>query len=348
MMGRPRLDPTKPLVPPLRIPSLEEAEHAYTINGYNLISDTFTLPTPAQRTAMATAICGDAVFGSDEPTRLLEDTVAALAGKEASIFLPSGTLSNQLAVHAHISRIGGPSSILCDCRSHIYCHETGGLAYHSRCMTQAIMPKNGHHLCLEDVAAGAVLNEDQHAAPTRVVSLENTLNGTIMPQGEIVRISEWVHTHGLALHLDGARIWNVAAETSTPLDVLCAPFDTVSMCLSKGMGAPVGTVLVGRASLIRRVHTFRKLFGGGMRQTGVLANAALVSLHDIFPKLRATHELARRCAAMMQAHSIPLTVPTETNMVWIDPAAASISPAAFAERAKALTPSIHLLPSRLI
>lgn len=341
-------DVTRPIIAPFQHPTAEEDAATYAQIGYNLYSDTVTLPTQAMRTAMAEAQCGDDVHLEHPTTTLFQDLIAKVTGKEAALFLPSGTLSNQLALHAHLTRAGGPASVLCDKRAHVYAYETGGIAYHSRAATQTVAPSNAHHLTLEDIQAHAVLDEDQHYAPTRVIELENTLSGTIFPQDEIVRISDWAHDAGLIMHLDGARLWNVAAETGLALDELCRPFDTVSLCLSKGIGAPIGSILVGPADLLRRVRTFRKLFGAGMRQTAVLTSAAHVAVHDVFPKLRGTHDLARRCAAMLAERGIPLLLPTETNMVWFDVGAAGYDPEELVRRAAALDPPITMHPPRLV
>ena len=344
----PGVDVARPLIPPLRTPTKAENDAVYARTGYNLSSDTVTLPTEAMRTAMAQAVCTDEVHEDHPPTIAFQELIAQLTGKEAALFLPTGTLSNQLALHAHLMRAGGPASVLCDHRAHVYRNETGGIAYHSRGATQPVVPSNAHHLTLEDIEAHAELRDDQHHAPTRVLSLENTLGGTVFPQEEMVRIGAWARAHALSMHLDGARLWNAAAETGRPLHELCAPFDTVSLCLSKGLGAPVGSVLVGPAVLIRRVRTLRKLFGSGMRQAGVLKAAAHVSVHDTFPRLRATHDMARRCARMLAERGIPLTLPCETNMVWFDAAAAGYDPAELVQRAAALDPPITLSGPRLV
>ncbi|WFD29208.1 hypothetical protein MSPP1_000214 [Malassezia sp. CBS 17886] len=300
------------------------------------------------RAAMACAVTGDDVGGADPMTAAFQQTIAELTGKEAALFVPSGTQSNQLALLAHVSQTGLPTSIVCDARAHVLCHETGGLSFHARATPLALVPRNGHHLTLEDVAARAVLEVDQHYATTRVVSLENTIEGLVHPQDEIVRIGDWAHGNGLAMHLDGARLWNVAAALRTPLDELCAPFDTVSLCLSKGLGAPVGSVLVGPRALMDRVFLFRKLFGGGMRQSGVLAAAAHTALHDTFPKLRGTHAMAQRVAAGLAVRGIRTSVPTETNMVWWDPSSAGLDADALVRRAAQQTPAMAISPSRLV
>lgn len=155
------------------------------------------------------------------------------------MFVVSGTLSNQLALRTHLQQ--PPYSVLCDARAHIHRYEAGGVAFHSGAAVLPITPSNGHHLTLEaDVLPNLVLGDDVHSAPTRVISLENTLNGLIFPQTEIRKIANEARKHDVRMHLDGARLWNVAQETGTSIRELCEPFDTVSLCLSKGLGAPIG------------------------------------------------------------------------------------------------------------
>ncbi|WFC98643.1 low-specificity L-threonine aldolase [Malassezia yamatoensis] len=336
------------IIPPWKLPTAEEDRIAYRNVGYNLYSDTVTLPTEPMRQAMARAVCADEVYEHHTPTIEFQQMIADLTGKEAALFMPSGTLSNQLALHLHLLRVGGPASVVCDDRTHVYQNESGGLSYHSRAAAQTIMPSNGHHLTLEEVQKRAILSEDQHYAPTRVISLENTLSGTIFPQDEIVKISEWAHEHSLKMHLDGARLWNVAAETGDSIKELCAPFDTVSLCLSKGLGAPVGSILVGPKEMMERARKFRKLFGSGMRQIGGLVAAAHLSVHDTFPQLRRSHDLAHRCAEMLASRDIPLTVPCETSMVCFDAAAAGYDAAELEIRAAKLEPPIILSYPRLV
>ena len=342
------VDVTKPLIPPLRTPTAADNDEAYGKLAYDLYSDTVTLPTEEMRKAMAEAVCADEVHQVHPPTVLFQEQIAQLTGKEAALFMPSGTLSNQLALHLHILQACGPASVLCDQRAHVYQYETGGMAYHSRAATQTVAPQNGHHLTLEDVQEHAIVEENQHYALTRVISLENTLSGLVFPQDEIVRISAWAREHGLAMHLDGARLWNAAAETGLPLSELCAPFDTVSLWLSKGLGAPIGSILVGPRAMIDRARKFRKLFGAGMRQLGVLTAAAHVAVHDTFPQLRRTHDLARRCARMLAARGVPLTVPCETNMVWFDAAVAGYDPDEISRRAEALDPPMTIRCPRMV
>ncbi|WFD33860.1 low-specificity L-threonine aldolase [Malassezia cuniculi] len=263
--------------------------------------------------AMANALCGDDVYDADEPTKTLQSEVARLAGKEAGLFMPTGTLSNQLALFLHVNE--HPASVLCDKRAHILRYETGAISFHTRATPIGVMPSNGHHMTVKDVADHILLDRDIYTPTTRVVALENTLDGTIFPQDEILRIAAFVKEHAVAFHLDGARLWNAAVATGTDLATLSEPFDSVSLCLSKGLGAPVGSVLVGSHEFIERAKIVRKMFGAGMRQTGVLAAAAHVAIHDNYPLLARTHRLAKKTAELLQQRGVTITVPVETNAV---------------------------------
>lgn len=282
----------------------------------DLRSDTLTVPSDAVMCAMLAATRGDDVYGDDGTTAEVEAQLAALAGKEAALFCTSGTASNQLAVRAHLTQ--PPYSLLCDARAHVFVHEAGGAAMISGAHTVPVVPaaNGGHHLTLEDIAAHIAPDDgDVHTAPTQLVCLENTLNGTIMPQDEIVRIAHYVHAHGLKLHLDGARLWNVAAATGHSVAALCAPFDSVNLCLSKGLGAPIGSILAGPHAFIARARHLRKALGGGMRQTGALAAAAREALQSNFHRLPLTHALARSAQTLLTDLGVHIAVPAETNMV---------------------------------
>src|SRR5437763_6808574 len=242
----------------------------------DLRSDTVTRPTPAMRAAMNTAPVGDDVFGDDPTVSRLEEVVAERLGKEAAVFVPSGTMSNQIAVKTH-TRPG--DELLCDANCHIYCYEAGGPAVLSGVTCRTIDGDFGilDLSQLED----KIRPDDQHCVRTRLVCLENTHNrggGRVYPIEKIEAISQWARRHGLAMHLDGARLWNAIVATGIPAREWARHFDTVSVCFSKGLGAPVGSALVGPRDLMHRARRVRKLYGGGMRQVGVLAAAALYAL----------------------------------------------------------------------
>ncbi|EJF66504.1 pyridoxal phosphate-dependent transferase [Dichomitus squalens] len=311
----------------------------------SFISDTITVPTPEMYLYAARASLGDDVY--HEPSTLaLEAHMAKVTGKEAALFMPSGTMSNQIALRTHLQQ--PPYAVLCDHRSHIVRYEAGGLAFHSGAHAQMVIPSNGHHLTLEDVQEHVVLGDEIHSAPTAIISLENTLNGTIFPQDEIVRIAEFAHANGLRTHLDGARIWHVAAETGTPLSELLAPFDSVSLCFSKGLGAPIGSCLVGPEAFIKKARWFRKLFGGGMRQTGLMAASAAYALTHNFPLLPAVHQLTRKLESGLEEIGVEITSGAETCMVFYDPSPVGVTYAEIVERASQLSDPLAVGGSRLV
>ncbi|SPC66291.1 related to GLY1 - L-threonine aldolase, low-specific [Ustilago sp. UG-2017b] len=310
-------------------------------------SDTITAPTESMIRAMAEASRGDDVYGEDETTNSFQAEIAALTGKESAIFVPSGTLSNQLALRTHLHQ--PPHTVLCDTRSHIHRYEAGGIAFHCGASTEIVAPSNGHHLrWQEDIKPNLNLSDDIHFSPTRIISLENTLNGTIFPQDEIVKISSEARKLGLIMHLDGARIWNVAAETSLSLKELCDPFDTVSLCLSKGLGAPIGSILVGPAQFIKKARHFRKLYGAGVRQVGPLVAAARVGVVENYPKLQGTHQLARYAGRELEKLGVRLTAPVETSMVFMDTSSIDISISELVSRAASLPSPIKLGGGRMV
>ncbi|TIA91244.1 hypothetical protein E3P99_01170 [Wallemia hederae] len=287
-------------------------------------TDTITAPTDDMLAyAMSNASRGDDVYGEDESTVKFEQKMATLTGKKAAMFCVSGTMSNQLGLRTHL--LQPPHSVLCDSHAHIYKYETGGVAFHSQAQVTPVHATNEHHLTLEDIVSEAVLDDDVCSAPTRVVSLENTKNGLVFPQDEAVRISEWAKQHSLIMHLDGARLWNVHAATNTPIDVLCQPFDSVSLCLSKGVGAPIGSILVGSENFIKKARWFRKLFGGGIRQSGFMVECADYALEINLPRLAKTHSQAQTIAKGFQDLGIAILSPVESSMVFFDSSSIGVS-----------------------
>ncbi|GAA5890016.1 hypothetical protein JCM6882_009200 [Rhodosporidiobolus microsporus] len=295
-------------------------------------TDTITVPTDEMFDLMKYASRGDDVYGEDQATNDLQDKIAKMAGKEAGLFCVSGTMTNQLAIRTHLTQ--PPHSIILDARSHVHLYEAGGVALHSQASSHAVPPRNGHHLTLEEVLDNAVFGEDIHSAPTKLVSLENTLSGMVFPQEEIIRISDCMRSNGIIMHCDGARMWEVAAKTGMSLEELCRPFDTVSLCLSKGLGAPVGSILVGPRKFIEKVKWFRKAFGGGIRQCGSLSVAANFCVDNNLGKLKGTHELASYLAQGLADLGAQLLLPVETNMLWLDPSSLGFSIGDLAQRAK--------------
>jgi threonine aldolase len=246
------------------------------------------------RAAMAAAEVGDDVFGEDPTVNALQEKLASMLGKEAAMFVPSGTMSNQIGVRVHC--LPG-DELLCEASCHIYNYEQGGFAQLSGVVAR---PVEGEHgvLCVEQLA-GLVRPDNVHHVRTRLVCLENTHNrggGRVQPYDEVQRIGGWARTHGLATHLDGARLFNAVVASGIGAAKWAELFDTVSVCFSKGLGAPVGSALSGTRELIDRALRHRKLFGGSMRQVGVIAAGALYALEHHIERLADDHVRAQRLA----------------------------------------------------
>lgn len=284
----------------------------------DLRSDTVTKPTPAMREAMAMAEVGDDVFGEDPTVNVLEKRLAALFGKEAGLFCASGTMTNQVAINAH-TRPG--DEVICDEGAHIYRYEGGGTMATSGCSIKLLQGDRGRFTA-EQVAKAVNDPDNPHFPNTRLVVVENTANrggGSVWDLGEAERIRAVCTEYGLGLHMDGARIFNaMAADGNTPA-AWGAPFDSVSICLSKGLGAPVGSVLVGSYGFISRARRVRKRIGGGMRQAGMLAAAGLFALDHHVERLHDDHARAVRigeaCAALPFVKRV---MPVETNIVVVE------------------------------
>jgi threonine aldolase len=268
--------------------------------------------------AMTAANVGDDVFGEDPTIIELERRVAAMFGKEAGLFVPTGTMSNQIAVRIHCRP---QDEILLEATSHIYLWESGGPAALSGVTCRTLDGRFGQ-LDVSDFE-GKIRPDDIHAVRTRLVCLENTHNrggGTVYPLAKIASISEWAHANKLAMHLDGARIWNAAIATGVPTLEWGRHFDTVSVCFSKGLGAPVGSALLGTGEAIAYGRRIRKLFGGGMRQAGFLAAACLHALDNHIERIKEDHENAQLiAAAVSNVPGLTLIPPrVETNLVWFE------------------------------
>ncbi len=284
----------------------------------DLRSDTVTRPTPAMRAAMNAAEVGDDVFGEDPTINHLEERVAELLGHEAALFVPSGTMSNQIGVRVH-TRPG--DELLCDGGCHIYNNEAGGAAVLSGVTCRTL---TGDHGILDVTQLeGKVRPDDDHQVHTRLVCLENTHNrggGRVYPLEKIQAIRDWTRRNGLALHLDGARLWNAIVATGIPAAEWGRCCDSVSVCFSKGLGTPVGSALVGPRDFIRRARRVRKQLGGGMRQAGLLAAACLYALDNHVERLADDHRNAQVLAqAVADTPGLRLNPPeVETNLVWFD------------------------------
>lgn len=241
--------------------------------------------------------------------------MADLTGHEAALFCASGTMTNQLALNTHL--ITPPHTVACDSRAHVFLWEAGGIAVHSRASVSPIIASNGIHITSDEIESN-LIGRDIYSAPTRVVSLENTLNGMIFPIEEMTKVSNMARNRGLAMHLDGARLWNASEETGVSLKEYGKLFDSMSLCLSKGVGAPIGSIVVGSADFIDRVRYNRKLFGGGWRQAGFMAVAAQYGIEKIVPTMKETHKLAKYLADQLVSIGIDLQIPCHTSMVFID------------------------------
>ena len=271
--------------------------HTFMKRIIDLRSDTVTHPTPSMREAMARAEVGDDVYGEDPTVNRLEELAAERLGSESAIFVPTGTMGNQVAVHLH-SRPG--TEVIGEAKCHIFNYEMGGIAALSSAFPR---PVAGEHGILEPEAVeGAIQPAVGYATPTSLIVLENTHNlagGRIVSPARMRRLVDVARRHGLPVHLDGARIFNAAAALECPPSELTGGCDTVMFCLSKGLAAPVGSMLVGSEAHITEARRIRKLFGGGMRQVGVLAAAGLVALEEMVPRLRDDNRRARRLAEML-------------------------------------------------
>jgi len=286
----------------------------------DLRSDTVTRPTPAMRDAMMVAPLGDDVFGDDPTVNALQERIAAMLGKEAALFMPSGTQSNLAALMAHCQR---GDEYLVGQGAHTYRYEAGGGAVLGSVQPQPITNQPDGSLALADIEA-AIKPDDAHFARTRLLCLENTFGGSVLSIDYLRQATEVARRHGLATHLDGARLFNAAVALANGGDArakareMAQLFDSVSVCFSKGLGAPVGSALVGRRELIARAHRTRKMLGGGLRQAGVLAAAALHALDHHIDRLADDHVNAQRLADGLRGLDAVASAPAQTNMVFVD------------------------------
>jgi len=284
-------------------------------NLIDLRSDTVTQPGEAMRQAIMEAVVGDDTIDVDPTVHELEQLSAELLGKEAAIFMPSGTMTNQVALRIHCKP---GDEFLCETECHILNYEQGAYAQLSGLVPRAVTGENG--VLQQQQLAGLIRPENEHFTRTRLLCLENTHNrggGRVQPIENVIEICQWAHQQGLRTHLDGARLFNAVAATGIPADQWSTHFDTVSICFSKGLGAPVGSALVGSRELISEARRHRKLFGGGMRQAGVIAAGALYALKHNRERMAEDHQHAQLLAeAVRQAEGLDLVGDsTDTNMV---------------------------------
>jgi threonine aldolase len=286
------------------------------MNIVDLRSDTVTRPTPAMLGAMLAAPLGDDVFGDDPSVNALQQRIGELLGKEAALFVPTGTQSNLVAIMSHCGR--GDEYIVGQ-MAHTYRWEGGGAAVLGSVQPQPLEHQPDGTLALADIEA-AIKPDDSHFARSRLLTLENTLGGKVLPMAYLADATALARRHGLATHLDGARLFNAAvAQGGDPkanARAIAHHFDSVSVCFSKGLGAPVGSALVGPKAFIRGAHRWRKMLGGGMRQSGLLAAAALHALEHHVERLADDHVLARRLAEGLAGLPGLSVEPPQTNIVF--------------------------------
>lgn len=280
----------------------------------DLRSDTLTKPTLEMKKAMMAAELGDDVFGEDPTVKQLEEKLAAMFGMEAGLFCPSGTMSNQIAVKTHTQPL---DEIICDKLCHIYNYETGGWAFHSGVSIRLTEGLNGKMTVplIEEL----ILPDYDWLPNTRMVAIENTVNkggGSVYKVEEMKAISNFCRDNNLLIHLDGARIFNALIALNKEPDTLTGMFDSISVCISKGLGAPVGSVLLGNKDFIKRARKIRKVMGGGMRQAGVLAAACIYALDNHIERLAEDHRRAKQLAeTLAQMNWVKKVLPVETNIV---------------------------------
>ena len=279
----------------------------------DLRSDTVTRPTPAMRAAMAAAEVGDDVFGDDPTVNRLQDLVAGLLGTEAALFVPSGTMANQIALRAHTQP---GDEVLVGKDAHTWRDESGGLAANAGIQAQ-VMPD---YFFTADQIRAAFKPHHFSISPSRVVAVENThgwSGGKPWQLDQLAEVTRAAHELGMTTHLDGARLWNAAIATGQTEQQLAAGFDSVSVCLSKGLGAPIGSLVCGSRDFIKRCHRFRKMHGGGMRQAGILAAAGLYALDHNRARLADDHANARAFAEALAGSEVVVRAPA-TNLVFFD------------------------------
>jgi threonine aldolase len=287
----------------------------------DLRSDTVTRPTPGMRAAMAEAPLGDDVYGDDPTVNRLQALAAERFGRDSALFFPSGTQSNLAALMAHCAR---GDEYLVGQEAHTYKYEQGGAAVLGSIQPQPLQNDPDGTIPLALIGA-AIKPADIHFARTRLLALENTIGGRVLPADYQRQITDFAHAKGLATHLDGARIFNAAVKRNVSAQEAARGFDSVSVCLSKGLGAPVGSILVGGKALIEDARRWRKVLGGGMRQAGVLAAAGLYALEHHVARLAEDHENAEHLAHGLRAAGYSVSTP-QTNIVYLDLAAELLEP----------------------
>jgi threonine aldolase len=281
---------------------------------FDFRSDTVTKPSAGMRAVMAEAEVGDDVFGDDPTVNRLEQRMSGMLAKEAALFVPTGTQSNLLALMSHCER---GDEFIAGQKAHLYVNEAGGAAVLGSIQPQPIAHQPDGTLALADIEA-AIKPDVAHFARTRLIALENTFGGKVIPVGYMEQVGELARRHGLAFHLDGARAFNACAVLGVDIAEFTAPFDSVSICLSKGLGTPAGSVLIGSAEVIGRARRLRKMLGGGMRQVGILAAAGLYALDHNVGRLGEDHRRAKQLAEGLSAFSDLRVTTPDTNIIFVD------------------------------
>ncbi|KAM6516608.1 hypothetical protein FALCPG4_014789 [Fusarium falciforme] len=294
-----------------------------TGSAFDFRSDAITTPSHGMLEAIAGATLNDDVYGEDQLTRSFEEHMASICGKEAALFVVSGTMANQIALGALSRRCTG---VLADATSHIVHFEAGGLAGLSGASIQPVRPANGHYLTFDDVERHAVTTNMIERLPTSIISLENTAHGSVIPLQELRKMKAWADEQEIAIHIDGARVWHAVAAGGGTLKEIAACCDAMTLSFGKGLAAPIGSVIVGPRDLIARARRLRQSIGGGVRKAGAIVAAAWQAMIENFGPgdvdtrgiIQSTHILARAVANMWTSRGGLLLRPVMTNLVWLD------------------------------
>ncbi|PVH99794.1 beta-eliminating lyase [Periconia macrospinosa] len=305
--------------------------------AFDFRSDVITTPSQGMLLAIAQTTLHDDVYGEDATTRNFEQEMAKKCGHESAAFVLSGTMANQLALRSLLHQ--PPHAILADAGAHIIHWEAGGIAHFSGAMVQGIRPKNGLYLSLEDVKKHTIITDDVHKCPTRAISIENTSSGVIIPLDELQGMKEWASAHSIAIHMDGARLWEAVSAGAGSLEEFGRCCDVLTVDFSKNLGAPMGAMVLGPYELIKRLKRLRKSIGGGMRQAGVLAAAARQAVVENFGLgpldsrgvLAFSRTMAEEVGKMWTMRGGTVLKPIETNMVWLDLKGCGVEPSEWNE-----------------
>ncbi|KAK8106741.1 hypothetical protein PG999_010100 [Apiospora kogelbergensis] len=292
--------------------------------AFDFRSDATTTPSIGVLQAVIRSTLNDDVYGEDETTQSFEEQVARICGMEAAAFVITGTMANQLALRALLWQ--PPHAVLMDAQAHVVNFEAAGLAHLSGALAQPVKSANGHFLTVDDIKKHAVLSDRLEKCPTKVISIDNTAHGNPVPIEELRLIKGWASSHGISVHIDGARLWHAVAAGAGNVRDIAACCDALALCFSKGLGAPMGGMVLGSSDLVHRVKRLRQSVGGGVRKVGMLAAAARQALMENFGPgdsdvrgiLQQTHQVAKLIADMWTTRGGLLLRRVETNMVWLN------------------------------